>query len=226
MTPSPLLLLSLAVVLTGLVSAALVRPVLRWLPEPEEPPTDGPKTAYASLARHRFVLGCGLCSALAAAVAWTTLPVEVQPLWSVLSVGGVLLAAIDAGTTWLPLPLVRLVWAAMAAAALAGAALAGSWPMLLRATVGAGVAGGMYFVVWWVSRGGFGFGDVRFAPLLGAASAAESSQLLLGALVAGSLVGGLQGLVRLVARRRGGFPYAPAMLGGSYLAALAQSLLR
>lgn len=225
MTGSQLLLI-LAVAVTGLVSAAVARPLLLWLPEPSEPPADGPKTTYASLARPTFVLASGLGSAVAAAIAWTTLPPAVQPLWSVLSVGGVLLAAIDAATTWLPLRLVQIIWAAMTVAALVAASLAGSWSMLLRTGLGAALAGGLYLGAWLVSRGGFGFGDVRFAPLLGAAAAAESSQLLFGALVAGSALGAVQAVIRLVTGRRGSFAYAPALLGGTYLAALLQALLR
>lgn len=225
MTPSQLLL-TLAVVVTGLVSALAVRPLLAWLPEPTEAPADGPKVLYASLARPPFVLCCALGSAVAAAVSWTTLPPAVQPLWSVLSVGGVLLAAVDAATTWLPRRLTHVVWAAMTIAALVGASLAGSWAMLVRTGLGAALFGGLYLVAWLVSRGGFGFGDVRFAPLLGAAAGAVSSQLLVWCLLVGSLLGGLHGLVRLVTRRRGGFPYAPAMLGGAYVGALLQALLR
>lgn len=225
MTPSQILL-TLAVAVTGLTSAAVVRPLLAWLPEPEEQPADGPKVTYASLAHPTFVLACALGSAVAAAIAWTTLPAAVQPLWSVLSVGGVLLAAIDAATTWLPLRLVRVVWAAMTVAALVGASLAGSWSMLLRTALGGGLAGGLYLVAWLSTRGGFGFGDVRLAPLLGAAAAAESIQLLLWALVAGSVLGALQAVVRLAGGRRGSFAYAPALLGGTYLAALMQAWLR
>lgn len=222
----PQLLLAVAVGVTAMVCAAVAGPVLSWLPEPAEPPEDGPKVVYASLAQPSFILACALASAVAAAVAWTTLPAPVQPLWSVLSVAGVLLAAIDAATTWLPLPLVHLAWAAMTVATLIGAGLAGSWPMLVRAGLGAAAAGGVYLLAWALTRGGFGYGDVRFAPLLGAAAAAESSQLLLWSLLAGSLLGALHGILRLVARRRGSFPYAPAMLGGAYLAALVQALAR
>jgi leader peptidase (prepilin peptidase)/N-methyltransferase len=171
------------------------------------------------------VLACVLCSAVAAALSWTTLPAPLQPLWSVLAVGGVLLAAVDATTTWLPLPLVQVTWVAMTVATLTAASLADSWALLVRAGVGAALAGGLYLMVWLVSRGGFGFGDVRFAPLLGAAAAAHSWQLLVSALVAGTLLGALYGVLRLLLRQRGSFPYAPAMLGGSYLAALAQWLV-
>src|SRR3954452_9240943 len=143
-----------AVLVTALVTAGLVRPLLRWLPEPE----GADKVPYRDLGTARFVVGCVLCSALAAGLSWVTLPATLQPLWSVLAVGGVLLAAIDAVTTWLPLPLVQVTWAAMTVATLAGAALAGSWALLVRAAAGAAVAGGLYLVVWLVSRGGFGFG--------------------------------------------------------------------
>lgn len=69
-----------------------------------------------------------------------------------------------------------------------------------------------------MTRGGFGFGDVRYAPLVGAATATVSWTLLAWALVLGSLVGAVLGLVRLARRRRGAFAYAPAILAGSYLA--------
>jgi len=213
-------LIMVAASVTALVSAAVVGPLLRWLPEtpaPDEP-------VYRELARPDFMLACVLCSAVAAALSWSALPPALQPLWSVLSVGGVLLAAVDAATTWLPLPLVQATWVAMTVATLAGASLGGGWALLVRAAGGAAVAGGLYLLVWLVSRGGFGFGDVRFAPLLGAAAAAHSWGLLAGALLAGSLLGGLHGLLHLLRRRPGGFPYAPAMLGGTYLAALAQWL--
>jgi leader peptidase (prepilin peptidase)/N-methyltransferase len=80
------------------------------------------------------------------------------------------------------------------------------------------VAGLLYLLVWRVSRGGFGFGDVRFAPLIGAATAAHSWSLLLLGLFAGSVLGAVHGGIRLVRRRAGPFPYAPAMLAGAYLA--------
>ena len=215
MTPAQLLV-SAAVLVTGLGTALATGPLLRWLPEPpaEDPP------GYARLPRPRFVLGVGLCSALAAAVGWTALPGPVQPLWTVLATGGVLLAGVDLATTWLPLRLVQVTWVAMAVAALTGASLGGGWPQLGRSAAGAAVAGLLYLVVWTVSRGGFGFGDVRYAPLLGAAAGADGWRLLLLALLAGTLVGGVVGVVRLLRRRGGSFAYAPSMLVGAYLAVL------
>ena len=202
----------------GLLTAGLAGPILRWLPEPD---AEEPKIPYRDLAGARFLLGCGLLSAGATAIAWLALPRPVQPLWWVLSSAGLLLATIDARTTWLPLRLTRFAWVLMGAAALGAAAWTTDGALALRAAIGAAVAGVLYLLVWWASRGGFGFGDVRFAPLLGAATASQSWGLLLWGLTLGTAAGALHGGARLAGRRQGGFPYAPSMLLGCYLAVLA-----
>ena len=199
----------------GLTTAAATRPLLRWLREPADAPD---KPLYGELGSARFIAACGLVSAAAALTAWSTLPRPVQPMWWVLSSVGVVLAAIDARTTWLPLRLTQLGWGLMAVGALTVPLGGGTWRQILYAGVGAAVAGLLYLVVWTISRGGFGFGDVRFAPLLGAATAAHSWSLLWAALILGTLIGAAHGLVRLARRRPGGFPYAPSMLAGAYLA--------
>lgn len=215
MTPGLVIGLAVAPAL-ALVTAALAHLALHRLPEPDAEPG---KIRYRDLGSARFLTGTALLAALTAILAWATLPATVLPVWWVLSSIGVLLVAIDARTTWLPLPLTRLAWLLMATALIAVGLLAG-WPTAVRGLTGAVAAGGLYFIVWWLSRGGFGFGDVRFAPLLGAATASGSWTLLLWGLAMGSFVGGAQGLVRLVRRRRDGFAYAPAMFAGVYLAAV------
>jgi leader peptidase (prepilin peptidase)/N-methyltransferase len=157
---------------------------------------------------------------LAAALSWLSLPGYAQPMWSVLAILGVLLAAIDARTSWLPLHLTRVAWLAMAVASLLGAVLGGDGRVAVRAAAGAAIAGGLYLMVWLISRGGFGFGDVRFAPLLGTAGAAASWTLLWLTLLLGTVVGGFVGLLRLARGRREAFPYAPSMLIGAYAACL------
>ena len=216
MIDGPLLALSVALATAG-VTALLVRPALLRLPEPG----DGQgKPLYRELGSRRFVVGCAVAAAVAAAVSWLSLPRQVQPVWLVLAVFGVLLAAIDARSTWLPLRLTRVAWGAAAAATLLAGWIGGGVGLVARAGVGAVVAGLLYLVIWLVSKGGFGFGDVRFAPLLGAAGAAVSWRLLIWTLVLGTVVGGGWGLVRLARRRRGAFPYAPAMLAGAYVACI------
>ncbi len=209
---------------SALVLLVTARPVLRSLPEPSpDDPDATAKVAYADLARPGFVVTVAALGGVAAAASGWLVWGPAMPLWLVLSTVGVLLAAIDGGTTWLPLTVTRVAWGLMGLAGLVGlgwaAEVAADWPaQMLRTLGGAVAAGGLYLVVWLVSRGGFGFGDVRFAPLIGAAAGAESWSLLWSALVLGSVVGGVVGLVRLLSRRRGPFPYAPAMLTGAYLA--------
>jgi len=198
-------------------SALLVRPLLRRLPEPI--PGDG-KPIYRDLATSRFLLVCGALAGIAAAISWLSLPRYAQPMWSVLAVLGVLLAAIDARTGWLPLKLTRTAWVAMAVAALLAVLLGGGFWVAVRAVAGAAIPGVLYLLVWLVSHGGFGFGDVRFAPLLGAAAAADSWMLLWWALLLGTVAGGLVGVLRLARGRREAFPYAPSMLVGAYAACL------
>ena len=195
--------------------AVLTGPILRRLPEPV---AGQGKPRYADLASPRLVAGCALLAGVAVTMGWLTGPPAIQPLWWVLSSFGVLLAAIDALTTWLPLQLTQVAWLAMVVALLLSVPLGAPWSTVLRAVTGAVLAGLLYLVVWLLSRGGFGFGDVRFAPLVGAATAAHSWTLLIWAMLLGSVVGALYGMVRLARRRTGPFPYAPAMLLGAYLA--------
>lgn len=227
MTPAATIILAVA---TGSGLGLLTPVVLRRLPEP--PPRDqqadrpgdqpdGPadtKVPYAALATTPFAAAVGLLAAAAVALAAATLSPAVLPVWLVLGTLGLLLAAIDARTTWLPLTLTRVAWAATAAA-LALAGLIGGWPTGMRGVGGFLLAGALFWLIWRVTAGGFGFGDVRFAPLVGAAAASVSWSLLAWALVLGSLTGALVGLVRLASGRRGPFAYAPSILAGGYLAA-------
>jgi leader peptidase (prepilin peptidase) / N-methyltransferase len=215
-------LAAVAVAMTvAVTSALLVRPLLRRLPEPV--PGDR-KPTYRDLGTTRFVLVCGALAGVTAAVSWLTVARYAQPMWSVLAILGVLLAAIDARTSWLPLLLTRIAWLAMAVASVLAASLGGGVSVAVRSAAGAAIAGGLYLIVWLLSRGGFGFGDVRFAPLLGAAAAADSWTLLWWTLLLGTLSGGIVGVLRLVRGRREGFPYAPSMLVGAYAACLITTL--
>ena len=136
----------------GATSALLVRPLLRRLPEPVA--GDG-KPAYRDLGTTRFVLVCGVLAGVAAAISWLSVPRYAQPMWSVLAVLGVLLAAIDARTSWLPLRLTRMAWLAMAVAAVLAASLGGGVWVAVRAVAGAAIAGSalsarLAALPWWL----------------------------------------------------------------------------
>jgi leader peptidase (prepilin peptidase)/N-methyltransferase len=196
------------------------RAVLVLLPEPDQP--EG-KPLYRALPTSRFVATCTVLAAVGAGLVAVTLPSATWPLWWVLCAPALVLVAVDARTTWLPLGLTHVVWAATVGAAVLSAFLGGP-PLLLRSTVGAVAAALLYLVLWLLSRGGLGFGDVRLAPVLGAASAAVGWSTLVTTLLLGSLVGAAVGLVLALRGRRSAFAYAPSMLAGAFLACGARAL--
>ena len=204
----PLVLAAVLPVLAG------TRAVLVRLPEPAEPAGKAP---YRTLPTRRFVTTCTALAAVAATLVGLTLPTAAWPLWWVLCAPALVLVAVDARTTWLPLPLTRSVWVATAGAAVPATVLGGP-ALLVRGAVGAGAAALLYLVLWRLSRGGLGFGDVRLAPVLGAAAAAAGWSTLLATLLLGSLVGAVVGVVLTLRGRPGSFAYAPSMLAGAFLA--------
>ena len=206
--------LALLVLVTALPVLMGTRALLVRLPEPAEPAGKAP---YRTLPTRRFVTTCTALAAATGALAGLTLPSATWPLWWVLGGPALVLVAVDARTTWLPLPLTRLVWAATAGAAVPATVLGGP-ALLVRATVGAGAAALLYLVLWRLSRGGLGFGDVRLAPVLGAAAAGVGWSTLLATLLLGSLVGAAVGVVLTLRGRPGSFAYAPSMLAGAFLA--------
>lgn len=213
-----------SVVLLVMVAALPVllatRAVLVRLREPAEPQG---KVAYRELPTRAFVLTCTALAAAGACLVALSLPAATWPLWWVLCAPALVLVAVDARTTWMPLGLTHVVWAAAAGAA-ALATVLGGGDLLLRSAVGAAAAGLLYLGLWRLSRRGLGFGDVRLAPVLGAASAAVGWSALVATLLLGSLVGAAVGVVLTLRGRRGGFAYAPSMLAGALLACVARVL--
>lgn len=233
--PFPALVAAMAAaVVTGLA----VNPVLRRLPEPaggncaaDGDPADGEdgedgkddKIPYADLAGVRFALGCALVSFALGLTSWALLPPVMQAPWTVLATVGVVLALVDLRTTWLPTRLVEAGWVLMLVAVGLTATLTSDRWLLARGLLGALGAAAMYALVWKISRGGFGKGDVYFAPLIGAAAGTHSWALWMWALFLGTFVGGVVGVLRLVRGQRAGFPYAPSILLGGYLALAASA---
>ncbi|MGI3785023.1 MAG: prepilin peptidase, partial [Janthinobacterium lividum] len=172
----------LLVVAAALPVLLATRPVLVRLREPAEPEGKAP---YRELPTRRFVLTCTALAAGGACLVALTLPPATWPLWWVLCAPALVLVAVDARTTWMPLGLTHVVWVAMAGAGALGGFLGGA-PLLGRSVVGAVATALLYRAL---RRGGLGFGDVRLAPVLGAASAAVSWPTPFTTLLLGSLVG-------------------------------------
>lgn len=204
--------------LTGVSAAVLWRSVL---PRLAEPVTDEAKRPYASLAGWRETLLVAVVGAAAGAYAALLAPTGTMPQWLVLATVGVCLAAVDGLTTWIPARPARWAWLVMAGGITTASALPDvTWRDLTRSLAGAAAYGAFYFVAWLITRRGFGFGDVRFVPLIGAATAAVSWTTWYAGLACGCLLALAHALVRMVRRAPGLHPWAPGLLLGGFAALL------
>jgi leader peptidase (prepilin peptidase)/N-methyltransferase len=103
----------------------------------------------------------------------------------------------------------------------AGSAVDGDLGAMLRALAGGGLYFTLLLVIALAARGGFGFGDVKLAFLLGLFLAYISWEVLAVGVFGGFAVGGVAAAVLLVLRRAGrkdAIAFGPAMIAGAYLA--------
>jgi len=92
---------------------------------------------------------------------------------------------------------------------------------IVRGLLGGTIYFALLFVVALFARGGFGFGDVKLAFLLGLFTAYQSWDTLIVAVFAAFLLGGLVSLVLIVFRlrdRKDSIPFGPYLVAGAYLA--------
>ena len=191
------------------------------LPRLAEPATEEDKRPYASLTGRRETSLVFLAAAAAGAGATLLAPTESLPQWLVLATVGVCLAAVDGFTTWIPARPNRWAWLVMATGVAAAGGLAGaSAADLARSLAGAAAAGAFYLGAWFITRRGFGFGDVRFVPLIGAATAATGWTTWYAGLACGSLLALAHAVARRLRHAPGLHPWAPGLLLGGFLALL------
>ena len=132
----------------------------------------------------------------------------------------VALTAIDIDVHRLPNAIVLPSYA-VGGVLLAAAALLGGDPVqLARAAAGAGILVVLYFVLAIIKPGGMGMGDVKLAGVLGL----FLGSIGWGALAVGAMgafvLGGIFGVVLILARRAGrgsGIPFGPWMFAGAWL---------
>jgi leader peptidase (prepilin peptidase)/N-methyltransferase len=156
-----------------------------------------------------------------AGLAWMLGPVWVVPAYWVAAAVAIALTLVDLEHKRIPnvilFPGLAAAWVLLAAGAIADS----SPGSLLRAAGGAGAYFGLLLVVAVAARGGFGFGDVKLALLLGTFLAHRSWGVLAVGVFAGFTVGGLVG-AWMLARRRAGrkdtIPFGPAMVVGAAVA--------
>ncbi len=98
---------------------------------------------------------------------------------------------------------------------------------VVSALIGAGTGFILLFLVALVSRGGMGWGDVKFAAFMGAAT---GFPLILVAIFAGIITGGVTGILLIVLRRKGRketIPFGPFLAIGTMIALMwGETLLR
>jgi len=204
-------LLAIPLVIAGVLAAASSS-LLRALPLPvDDPGAD----VYRPLAGTGFALTAFALVGAAGLVVVALVP-AVAPAFCGLATFGVLSAMIDARTGYLPKVLAQASWVLTAAGVLVSAALLGT-EVALRAGLGAVAATALFWAFWRFGRG-FGFGDVRLAPVIGAAAAAVSWTVLAGAFLLGGLLGVGWGLLWQASGRGRAFPYGPALVAGPFLA--------
>ena len=92
-----------------------------------------------------------------------------------------------------------------------------------RAAVGGALSAALYLLLFLISPGGIGPGDVKLAPSLGLALAWLGWASLAGGILAGFLLGAVWGVVLIAgkrANRRAQIPFGPFMIAGTFLVLL------
>lgn len=157
-------------------------------------------------------------TALAATSLATTAVLSPQPLLflpavPLVATGG-WLAAVDFDVMRLPNRILGPTSALSIVATLAVAVALQAPQIVMLAFLGATLAGGLFAVLHWVTRGGIGMGDVKLVALLGWIISPVSITLLMPALLVGSIGAWIWNTIR---RNRGPLAYGPWLLLGAWL---------
>jgi leader peptidase (prepilin peptidase)/N-methyltransferase len=131
------------------------------------------------------------------------------------------LAIVDLDTKRLPNRILYPGTAVAVVLLIAGTALEGNWDDLGRGALGGLAYFAGLFALALVARGGFGFGDVKLAFLLGLFVARVSWGALGVAALGAFFIGGIVGVALLATRRAGrktAIPFGPAMVLAAWLA--------
>lgn len=201
------------------------------LPEPAAEAASGAspawvKPSYRSLVTPGRLATASVLGGCAGGIA-AQQPAGVWPLLLVLAGPAAALVLVDALTTYLPLRLTRWCWLLAGLAMAAMLLLPGAAPgaLLLRWLVAGGATAAIFWLVWRLGAG-LGFGDVRLAPLVAVAAASDSWPVWPAALLYGTALGALWGVVTAVWRRHHPhplgtvFPYGPSLWLGLWPALL------
>ena len=214
-------------VAAGVVGSAVVAAVLLArlvVPAIPEPPAGTPdlesKAPYRDLPTRGFVASCAAVAAVVAGVAVVLLPVWVWPLWWCVATIGVVTAAVDAVTTWLPTVLARAGTVAGALGVFIGAvALGGTWTDVAQVVAGGLLVGALFLALALFAD--HGMGDARFGPLVGAAMGSLGLGAVLGGLILGLVAVVVWGVVQRRVTGRRFVPFGPGLVIGVVAVAIA-----
>lgn len=113
-----------------------------------------------------------------------------------------------------------VLWILLAAAALAFPGWAGGFPPLRQSLIGAAIGGGFLWLVEIVTRGGMGWGDIKFMALAGLFLGGSSTIV---ALFVGFVLGAAGGLVLILLKlktRKDFIPFGPYLSAGVTVAVI------
>lgn len=143
-------------------------------------------------------------------------------LW--FAAAGIVLAVIDLEHQRLPDVVVLPTLAVVAVLLAVSATLVGNWEQLISVVGGAAALFAFYFVIVLVYPRGMGGGDVKLAPLVGAATGYMGWSAVAVGAFAGFLIGAIVGVSLLIVRRAGrghAIPFGPWMLMGAWVGIVA-----
>lgn len=241
--PVPAAVAGLAALTLGLLVPALIGRVPEPEPEPSEEPVEEPgsepaephrdegdvtvvaaesvevKEPYAEIARlpglaWKAALASGVCGALLGLVlGWSWPLLYLVPLVPV----AVALAVVDWRTRLLPTKVIAPTYVGVIVLVLVCWLVTRDTDDLVRAGWGWLIAGGLYFILWFVYPRGMGYGDVRLSGVVGIALGYLGWHELLVGIYGGFLLGGILGGTLSLLRRvdRKGYPFGPFMLLGA-----------
>ena len=188
------------------IAAAGWPALTRVLPEPATASPD--KIAYRDTYSLRSMIAVCAASAttMIAAVAWA--PAPTWPAWALLATIGAWVAVIDAITTWIPAALAWTGWVGWIANQTAA----------IRAVIATTIIFAAWMIVWVISRGGFGFSDVRITPLWAAPAAATGIDTIQVTVIAGLTLIALYALIDRFRHHTTRFlPWAPSLCSGALI---------
>jgi leader peptidase (prepilin peptidase) / N-methyltransferase len=163
--------------------------------------------------------------ALFVLMAWAVGFTPILPLWLYLAAAGTALFLIDIDHKRLPDVIVKPSWV-VTLVGLGAAAIftTGAGEHLAHAGWGALTFGGLYALIFYGTLGrGMGFGDVKLAPILGAALGWFGWGATLVGLMGGFVIGGVVGLGLIMfgsLGRKSRIPHGPFMLAGALVGLL------